>query len=72
MFLYVWWVSALQAFAYVDAQIKEPIREDIEVYAIPLHKHSHLLCFKFPHIEMLIAHVRTGHLHTSCNAVTLV
>ena len=41
-------------------QIREQIREDIEVFPIPLHKHSHLLCFKFPHIEILIGYIAVG------------
>lgn len=41
-------------------QIRERIGEDIEVFPIPLHKHSHLLCSKFPHIEKLIGYIAVG------------
>ena len=41
-------------------RIREQIGEDIEVLPIPLHKYSHLLCFKFPHIEKLIGYIAVG------------
>ena len=45
---------------HVCCRIRERIREDIEVFPIPLHKHSHLLSFKFPHIEKLIGYIAVG------------